>query len=274
MNGRRLSRETYLATLAAAGIDARPAPLARDGIYLESARNVSELPGFGDGDVSVQDEAAQLCADLLDLQPGQRVLDGCAAPGGKACHILERQPALATLLAVELEETRMARVEENLARLGLAATLKVADAGRPQDWWDGEPFDRILLDAPCSATGVIRRHPDIKVLRREEDIDKLAAIQTQVLAALWPTLKPGGRLLYATCSVLPAENDDVVDGFLRTRDDARTLPIDVPWGRPTARGHQLFPVDGGHDGFYYALLEKTANRAERPPRDQQGEKTI
>jgi 16S rRNA (cytosine967-C5)-methyltransferase len=150
----------------------------------------------------------------------------------------------------------MGRVRDNLARLGLTATLKVADAARLEDWWDGRPFDRILLDAPCSATGVIRRHPDIKLLRRPDDIDKLAALQQQLLRALWSCLKPGGLLLYATCSILPKENEAQVAGFVAETADAQPQPLDVPWGLPLEIGRQLFPSPGGHDGFYYALLRK------------------
>ena len=259
VNRLRVSRDDFLAELAAAGIGARPAPWSCDGVYLDAPREVTSLPGFGEGRVSVQDEAAQLCASLLDLAPGQRVLDACCAPGGKTCHILEHQPALAELVALDLEEERLVRVRENLERLRFTATLIAADAGEPAAWWGGAAFDRILLDAPCSASGVIRRHPDIKLLRRPEDIGKLAATQGRLLAGLWRTLKPGGRLLYATCSILPAENDGVIGSFAEQNSDCRISPIGAEWGFATAAGRQLLPAAEGHDGFYYALLTKTGN---------------
>lgn len=252
-------RDRYLYRLSSADIPAAATPYAPDGITLPQALAVSQLPGFAEGAVSVQDEAAQLAAGLLDLAPDQRVLDACCAPGGKTGHILEREPGLAEVLALDVEEARMVRVRENLARLGLTATLKVADAANPASWWDGRPFDRILLDAPCSATGVIRRHPDIKLLRRANDIDKLAALQQQLLCALWPSLKPGGLLLYATCSVLPRENEDQIARFVAATQDAEPQPLDVPWGLALRLGRQLLPRTGGHDGFYYALLRKRAH---------------
>ena len=256
VNRLRTSRDSYLDRLADAGIAARPAPFSGAAIYLDTACDVAELPGFAGGSVSVQDEAAQLCTDVLDLHPGQRVLDSCSAPGGKTCHILEHEPALAELVALDVDGDRLARVAENLDRLNLSASLKAADASRVTDWWDGKPFDRILLDAPCSATGVIRRHPDIKVLRRPEDIDKLAATQRRLLESLWSVLKPGGKLLYATCSVLPEENDRVIGSFVDGRTNCRPVTIDRPWGLATPWGKQLFPQPDGHDGFYYALLLK------------------
>ena len=258
VNGARTTRADYLDRLAGQGLAARPAPFAPWGIYLEAPCAVDLLPGFGDGLVSVQDEAAQLCAELLDLAPGQRVLDACCAPGGKTCHMLEVQPALAELVALDIDPQRLTRVEENLNRLGLKATLVAADASRVGDWWDGQPFDRILLDAPCSATGVIRRHPDIKVLRKATDIVKLAAIQLDLLRALWPTLAPGGQLLYATCSVLPAENDAVVSAFCNAEANCEIIPLVTKWGLPTTCGRQLLPGEGANDGFYYALLTKPA----------------
>lgn len=256
VNRRQGSRDAYLQRLHAAECSAEPAPHAPDGITLPQPVPVTQLPGFDAGAVSVQDEAAQLAAGLLDLAPGQRVLDACCAPGGKTGHMLEREPALAGVVALDAEPKRMPRVRENLQRLGLEAALKVADATRPQDWWDGQPFDRILLDAPCSATGVIRRHPDIKLLRRANDIDKLAALQQQLLRGLWPTLKPGGLLLYATCSVLPRENAVQVIEFLAATPDAEPMLLDAPWGLAAGAGRQLLPLTGGHDGFYYALLRK------------------
>ncbi|BCD99681.1 16S rRNA (cytosine(967)-C(5))-methyltransferase RsmB [Marinagarivorans cellulosilyticus] len=231
---------------------------SQQALTLTKAADVTSFPGYNEGWFAVQDEAAQLCANLLDLAPAQRVLDACCAPGGKTCHILEHQPALAELVALDVDGQRMERVGQNLARLGLHATLKVADAGDTSAWWDGTQFDRILLDAPCSATGVIRRHPDIKLLRRADDIAKLAELQQQLLAALWPTLAPGGRLLYATCSVLPRENEKSVQKFLAATPDAQHISItDVAWGAERPVGRQLFPQENGHDGFYYCILSKS-----------------
>jgi 16S rRNA (cytosine967-C5)-methyltransferase len=256
VNRLHTSREDYLSTLEDAGIVASATDYSAQGVLLETPRDVTELPGFSDGDISVQDEAAQLAAHLLLLGSGQRVLDACCAPGGKTCHILESQPDLTSLLAIDLEPRRLVRVTENLERLGLEAELKAADANNLDRWWDGKAFDRILLDAPCSATGVIRRHPDIKILRKPADIDKLAALQTQILVSLWQTLKPGGILVYATCSVLPAENDQIIRGFITSQDDAQLMPIDAIWGIATDHGRQLFPLENGNDGFYYSRLKK------------------
>ena len=258
INRRQGSREAYLAELLAAGIAAEPCVFSRDGIRLLEACDVKILPGFMEGRVSVQDEAAQLAADLLDLAPGQRVLDACAAPGGKTCHLLEAEPGLSHVTAIDLEQSRLARVRENLDRLGLDAELIAADGRATKVWWDGKPFQRILLDAPCSATGVIRRHPDIKLTRQEADIAALAQLQGELLDALWPTLEVGGILLYATCSVLPQENSDNIGAFLARTPGARELDITGPFGLKQAHGRQLLPQDGGHDGFYYAKLIKIA----------------
>ena len=256
VNSLRTSREDYLRILEDAGIVASPTEYSAQGILLETPRDVTDLPGFSDGVISVQDEAAQLAAHLLLLESGQRVLDACCAPGGKTCHILESQPDLSSVLAIDLEQRRLVRVFENLERLRLAAKLVAADANDLDSWWDGNAFDRILLDAPCSATGVIRRHPDIKILRKPADIDKLAAIQTEILVSLWQTLKPGGILLYATCSVLPIENDQIIRDFIRSQNDAQLVPIDATWGIGTDHGRQLFPLENGNDGFYYSRLKK------------------
>lgn len=258
VNRRALTREACLARLREAGIEAAPHPFAADGIDLAEAVDVARLPGFADGEVSVQDGAAQLAADLVDAEPGQRVLDACAAPGGKAAHLLERCPALGQLVAVDREEDRLDRVAENLARLHLAATLVHGDAARPDSWWDNRPFDRILVDAPCSATGVIRRHPDIKLLRRRKDIDSLAALQARILDAAWPLLAPGGRLVYATCSVLAAENARQVGSFVQRHPDAVAMPIAAEWGRPCGFGRQVLPGEAGMDGFFYAMLVRQA----------------
>ena len=258
VNRRLRSRDAYLAELTAVGIAASPCSYSRDGIVLAQACDVTGLPGFAAGHVSVQDEAAQLAADLLQLAPGQRVLDACCAPGGKTCHLLEAEPKLAHVLGVDLEAKRLVRVRENLARLGLEAELIAADGRDLASWWDGQPFQRILLDAPCSATGVIRRHPDIKLTRQASDITALATLQGELLDALWTTLDVGGILLYATCSVLPEENSDNIGAFLARTPGARELDIDGEFGLKQAHGRQLLPQVDGHDGFYYAKLIKIA----------------
>lgn len=264
LNLARHHRDGYQQLLRAAELDSATTPFSPYGLTLTQACDVHRLPGFAAGDLSVQDEAAQLAADLLQLQPGQRVLDACCAPGGKTGHMLELSARLASplreVVALDLEARRLARVRENLQRLQLQATLVCSDALALEQWWDGQPFDRILLDAPCSATGVIRRHPDIKLLRNAEDIAKLAALQLQLLQALWTTLKPGGRLVYATCSVLPTENTRVVEQFVAQQVDARHDPITAPWGIAQPCGRQLLPQIQGHDGFYYACLTKTDGR--------------
>jgi 16S rRNA (cytosine967-C5)-methyltransferase len=206
--------------------------------------------------VSVQDGAAQLAAELLQLEAGQRVLDVCAAPGGKTAHILERQPALKEVVAVDNDPQRLARVSDNARRLGLSATLVNGDATRPQLWWDGAGFDRILLDAPCTASGVIRRHPDIKHLRRAADVPQLVNLQRNILAAVWPLLESGGMLLYATCSVLPSENADQIGDFIASHRDAQLLSIKAQWGTEQPAGRQLLPGQHGMDGFYYACIQK------------------
>lgn len=249
------SREHYLERLAAAGIAAQPSDPVVSAVTLDTPLAVERLPGFNNGDVSVQDAAAQLAATLLELQPGQRVLDACAAPGGKTGHILETSTPL-QVLALDSEAERLQRVSDNLQRLGLQAELRVGDAGAPETWWDKQPFDRILLDAPCSGSGVIRRHPDIKSLRRPEDISALTAQQARLLRALWPLLAPGGILVYATCSVLPAENAAQVAAFLREYPDASERPITAHWGHAVAVGRQILPGEKGMDGFYYACLSK------------------
>ncbi|MBV4468834.1 MULTISPECIES: 16S rRNA (cytosine(967)-C(5))-methyltransferase RsmB [Pseudomonas] len=258
VNRRHHSRDAYLALLGEAGIAATPCVYSRDGIVLEAAADVRSLPGFAEGWISVQDEAAQLAADLLDLAPGQRVLDACCAPGGKTCHILEAEPALAGVVAVDLEAKRLVRVKENLERLGLDAELIAADGRDIDKWWDGKPFQRILLDAPCSATGVIRRHPDIKLTRQPDDIVALAQLQGELLDAMWKTLEVGGILLYATCSTLPTENTEVIAAFLERTPGARELDLATAAGIKQPHGRQLLAQQGGHDGFYYAKLIKIA----------------
>ncbi|MGG5288264.1 16S rRNA (cytosine(967)-C(5))-methyltransferase RsmB [Pseudomonas shirazensis] len=258
VNRRHHSRDAYLALLGEAGIAAAACQYSRDGIVLEAACDVRSLPGFAEGWISVQDEAAQLAADLLELAPGQRVLDACCAPGGKTCHLLEAEQGLAEVVAIDLEAKRLVRVRENLARLQLDAKLIACDARDTANWWDGKTFQRILLDAPCSATGVIRRHPDIKLTRQADDIPALAALQGELLDALWPTLEVGGMLLYATCSSLPTENTEVIEAFLVRTPGARELDLATEAGLRQPHGRQLLAQEGGHDGFYYAKLIKIA----------------
>ena len=261
VNSLRGTVDAYRQRLAVAGLEAEPLGGFADALRLAAPTAVVDLPGFGVGDVSVQDAAAQLAARWLLRDERSRALDACAAPGGKTGHLLEIGGEGLRLTALDGDESRAARIDENLDRLGLDATVTVGDASKPEEWWDGKPFDAILLDAPCSATGVIRRHPDIKLLRRATDIDELARLQGALLDALWGLLVPGGRLLYATCSVLAAENDGVVGRFLDERDDAvenRVLPNnnirDVM--RAKSCGFQVLPGTADLDGFYYACLEK------------------
>jgi len=256
VNLAKTSREDYLQLLAGQDIAGEAVSFCPSAIRLDKPVPVEMLPGFADGLISVQDTAAQLAAGLLDVQPGHRVLDVCAAPGGKTAHILESQPQLKELVAVDIDEARMQRVSENLQRLNLQAKLVVGDAANPACWWDGQPFDRILLDAPCSALGVIRRHPDIKLLRRAEDIGQLQALQKSILQAVWPLLAPGGQLLYATCSILKQENEQQVQDFLDEHSDAVELPIEAGWGIAGVCGRQILTGDSAMDGFYYALLSK------------------
>jgi 16S rRNA (cytosine967-C5)-methyltransferase len=258
VNLSRLSREDYLQQLTEIGIGASAHPLVESGVELAKPVEVELLPGFDSGEVSVQDGAAQLAAGLLALAPGQRVLDACAAPGGKSGHLLEMQPDI-NLTAMDLDEDRLQRVAENLSRLGLQAELVTGDAAEPAGPWAERSYQRILLDVPCSATGVIRRHPDIKLLRRESDIEELVRLQRRILMQIWPLLEPGGLLLYATCSLLSAENECQLDWFLTQQPAAREHPLQVKWGEPCSVGRQIAPGESGMDGFYYALLEKTAS---------------
>lgn len=258
VNQRYNDREAYLGMLIEQGLNGHLCLHAPDGITLETPCDVTALPGFEEGHVSVQDEAAQLSAALLGPalapRPGAHVLDACCAPGGKTAHLLEQFDI--NLTAIDSDNQRLARVEDTLSRLGVEATLEHADATE-RDWWSGTPFDAILLDAPCSGTGVIRRHPDIKKLRRKDDIRPLAKLQRQLLDNLWSMLREGGTLLYATCSVLPEENSEQIEAFLaRTPDAHVTTPNDVAWGIVSGAGRQLFPAQSSHDGFFYARLEK------------------
>ena len=260
INRLRLDREAYWQRLATAGYDAGPAA-AETALTLSTPTDPAILPGFAEGWVSVQDAGAQLAASLLAVRPGQRVLDACAAPGGKTGHLLECVPDL-DLTALDCDAGRLERVRDTLTRLRLNARLLAGDARRPADWWDGALYDRILLDAPCSATGVIRRHPDIKLLRRESDVAALAERQQALLTGLWPLLRPDGRLLYVTCSVLRAENERVVAAFLATHPDAHEQPIVAGWGRVLSHGRQILPGESGMDGFYYVVLGKRAATSE------------
>ncbi|HEY6644545.1 16S rRNA (cytosine(967)-C(5))-methyltransferase RsmB [Povalibacter sp.] len=265
VNRRRIAGTEYRRLLEAAGHEIAASFFDDHALRLAQAVDVHGLPGFSDGQISVQDAAAQLAAFLLAPRAGDRVLDACAAPGGKTCHLLELQPQLAELIAVDVSKERLVRVTENLQRLQLQATVVAADAAEPAQWWDGKPFDRILLDVPCSATGVIRRHVDIKLLRRADDIPALVQRQRQLLVSAWSMLRPGGRLLYASCSVLRAETVDVLEEFLGSRPDARdvtreqlqALPGDVTAGMQlVGPGQSIVTGTAGMDGFYHACLEK------------------
>ncbi|RLA23660.1 MAG: 16S rRNA (cytosine(967)-C(5))-methyltransferase [Gammaproteobacteria bacterium] len=256
VNTRFCQRDAYLTMLAEQGIEASALIYSAQGIILTEPMAVDKLPQFAQGWVSVQDEAAQLAAGLLDAQAGDRVLDVCAAPGGKTAHILECQPGLSSMLACDIDARRLTRVQENLTRLHLDADLLAADATQPDNWWDGGLFDRILLDAPCSALGVVRRHPDIKLLRRAEDITQLQALQQKILQAVWELLTPGGILLYATCSILKQENECQIERFLQQHSDAQELPIQADWGVKRSLGRQVLTGSQSMDGFYYARLQK------------------
>lgn len=250
-----IPRETLLQQLNGASISSEAVNATQAGITLQSGQDVTQLPGFDAGHFVVQDTAAQLAAEILAPGNQHRLLDACAAPGGKTTHLLQLAPQ-AELIAIDSEAERLERVTENLARLKQSAQVICGDASQPAQWWDGAQFDRILLDAPCSATGVIRRHPDIKLLRRDSDIDALVKLQFQILEALWTTLKPGGRLLYCTCSILRCENEQQIGKFLQTHPEAKELPIQLAIGQAAAHGVQLLPGDSNSDGFYYCLLEK------------------
>ena len=250
-------QQVYLEKLKIHGIAAQASSISSLGIILQQPCSVDALPDFPEGGVSVQDEAAQLSSHLLALSPGLRVLDACAAPGGKTCAILEKHADL-TLTALDSDAKRAERIDENLTRLSLKAQIKIARAEQLDEWWDGQLFDRILLDAPCSATGVIRRHPDIKLLRQEGDITKLAELQLTLLNALWQTLASDGILLYATCSVFSQENNRIIERFCKQHEDAHVFAIEAEWGIDTGYGRQLFPQAGSHDGFFYARLTKAA----------------
>lgn len=266
VNLARMDRDAARESLAAAGHVASAHPLVPSALVLETPAPVERLPGFDAGLLTVQDAAAQLAAWLVAPKPGERVLDACAAPGGKTGHLLEQVDGDLDLVAVERDGERSARIGEHLRRLGYAARVVVADLEATQDWWDGVPFDRILLDAPCSASGVVRRHPDIKRLRRSDDLPTLAKRQASLLRACWSMLKPSGRLVYATCSVFDVENSDVLAAFLRETTDAVEAAPEVRFGEPRAVGRAIALGELGMDGFYYAVLCKRATSAAAPAR--------
>lgn len=247
--------EDYCQILQKSDIGFTTSKFSPTGLILSKSTPVEQLPGFHEGLCSVQDEAAQLCAPLLDLKSGQRVLDACAAPGGKTGHLLETCPDI-ELTAMDISSKRLEDVASNLERLGLQANLIAEDAANTEKWRDGTVFDRILLDVPCSGTGVIRRHPDIKVLRRPSDIDSFRQQQQRLLESLWPLLKEDGLLLYVTCSIMPAENEEQIAAFVAKHEDIESVPIEANWGIPLPIGRQLLPGVDGPDGFYYVLLKK------------------
>lgn len=259
VNSRRISREAYAEKLGSQGIRAQIPEGYADALRIDDSVPVAALPGFAEGEVSIQDGAAQRVADAFAPPRGARVLDACAAPGGKAAHLLERDPSL-RLTAIDSDPKRLRKVEETLARLGLGdeVELRAADAADPPGWWDGAPFDAILLDAPCSATGIVRRQPDILLHRRESDLVALTALQARLLDAAWTMLRPGGELLYATCSILKAENDEQVSAFLARTPDASADALDDRFGRTAGAGRQRLPGEEGMDGFFYARLRKKA----------------
>ena len=252
---KQISLTDYMQQLNEVELDGQVIDAVSTALVLEQASDVFRLPGFEEGKVSVQDGAAQLAAHLIQLEPEQKVLDACAAPGGKTAHMLQTEPTI-KVDAVDISEIRLERVEENLQRLNLQANLITSDISQPDEWWDREQYDRILLDAPCSATGVIRRHPDIKTLRWETDIADLVATQHEILDAVWPMLKPGGLMLYATCSILKAENEGQMQDFLKRTDDAEEVEIKAAWGQEQKAGRQILTGDQQMDGFYYALIRK------------------
>jgi 16S rRNA (cytosine967-C5)-methyltransferase len=256
VNRTRLTPAQYAQRLRAAGLRARPNADTSSGLALDRPVSTTALPGFAAGLVSVQDAGAQLAADLLEARPGDRVLDACAAPGGKSAHILERAWGNLDLTALDVDPVRLERVRDNLCRLGLSARVVQGDAAAPDGSWAQQRYNRILLDAPCSATGVIRRHPDVKWLRRDSDIPVLSALQARMLDAVWALLVPGGILLYATCSLLPEENEEQIRAFLDRQSDARIRQLEGRWGLARPFGRQTLPSEGGPDGFYYAAVTK------------------
>jgi 16S rRNA (cytosine967-C5)-methyltransferase len=255
VNQQQSQREDYLQQLHDADITATALEGCDSAVILDKPCDVFLLPNFDSGMASVQDGSAQLASTIMSLSPGQRVLDACAAPGGKTGHLLELQPDI-NLLALDIDPQRLGSIQQNLDRIRLEATLKAADAGDINSWWDGEGFDRILLDAPCSGSGVIRRHPDIKVLRQAEDIAALARRQQQLLDNLWATLNPGGIMVYTTCSIFRVENELQIGDFLQRHKDAVEVKLDPAPAREVSHGYQRLPGEDRMDGFYYACLRK------------------
>lgn len=257
VNRRRGTRQAYLAELAAAGIDAQPSAALADALCVAGSVPTAALPRFAEGAVSVQDGSAQQVADLFALADGARVLDACAAPGGKAAHLLERFPGLA-LTAMDVDARRLRQVGQTLERIGVQATVRAADAADPDAWWDRVPFDAVLLDAPCSATGIVRRQPDVLLHRRADDIAALSTLQGRLLDAAWAVLRPGGTLVYATCSLLVEENAGQIDAFLARHLDAQADDPGPAFGHASGAGRQRLTGEGGMDGFFYARLHKAA----------------
>jgi len=257
INRQKADEATLLSQLETAGFEVQKHPFAADAISITPAAPVAKIPGFANGWLSVQDPAAQLARDLISPEAGQRVLDACSAPGGKAAHILESCPKV-DLTVLDYQAHRVEQIKETMQRLELNASPRVADATDTKAWWDGKPFDKILLDAPCSATGVIRRHPEIKWLRSTENVDAVVATQAALLDALWPVLAPGGTMVYATCSMLRCENDQQVSRFLERTKDAELVVPEVSWGMALDYGRQILPGAAEMDGFFYAILRKTA----------------
>ena len=255
---RQCDVETFIGRLAAAGIGASAHARIDSAIELDAACDVGQLPEFESGLVSVQDAAAQIAAPLLECPPGARVLDACAAPGGKTIHLLQRYPDI-ELDALDSSASRLERVHQNLDRVGVSARILSGDAASPSDWFDGRLYDAVLADLPCSGSGVLRRHPDIKLLRRESDIMSLCAQQQRILRALWSVLKPGGEMLYSTCSIFKEENENQIARFLQEQADAAEIPLArAAWGEARPHGRQILSGDDNMDGFYYALLARSA----------------
>ncbi len=257
VNTKLVSRETLMETLSEEGIDTYKTEHSQYGITLSKATDIVSTQVFQDGLISVQDEAPQLAADLIDPKPNDLILDACSAPGGKLLHLLELAQSMdVEVQGLELEQHRADRIVENFERLGLDCHIHIADATE-KDWWDGRLYNKILLDTPCSATAVIRRNPDIKVMRKSEDIHQLAKLQKQILTNMWSMLAEGGTLVYATCSIFKQENERLIASFCKEHEDAKHIPIDADWGEQREYGRQLFPVVDKHDGFYYAVLSKS-----------------
>lgn len=255
VNTAKVSRETFLTSLEQQQIDAIKTEHSNVGVTLTKPMDITQIEGFVEGNFSVQDEAAQLAANLISPTDGDNILDACSAPGGKLIHLLEMAGENVEVQGLELEPLRAERIIENFERLNLKCRLHIADA-TTKDWWDGKKFNKILLDAPCSATGVIRRNPDIKLLRQPEDIHSISKLQKNILNNMWDMLEDNGIIVYATCSIFPQENEKIVAAFIRNNEDAVHIDIKEKWGIKRDYGRQLFPQTNGHDGFYYAIIAK------------------